>query len=308
MFDLRACARPHNVAMTTVAADTWGISGSWFLLYFAVAAVLAFFLSGFVRRALYGGAVQPGWEPTAEQIAYFSGGPRQAVLAALAGLRAEQAVASTGGTLTVTGRVTAGPSPLTWAVYQAAQRGARAGGLEKDPALKPALADLRDVLVSQGWLLTSGRRFAIATIGSLPVLAVVGLGIARIYAGIANDKSVGLIIALTLIVGLVAIVLLLGTGRQSRAGQRALAAMRARHGHLSPRSDPSLATYGATGAAMSVALFGAVALWSFDPAFATDVAALRASSGGGGSSDSGSGSSSCSGGGGCGGGGGGCGG
>jgi uncharacterized protein (TIGR04222 family) len=297
--------------MTTLAADTWGISGPRFLLYFVAAAIVAFFVSGFIRRALYSGAVQPGWEPNAEQLAYFAGGPRQAVLAALAGLRAEQAVASAGGgRLTVTGRVTAGPSPLTWAVYQAAQGGVRARGLENDPTVKPALADLRDVLVSQGWLLTGARRFAIATIGTLPILAVLAVGIARINAGIANNKSVGLLIVLTAVVGLVAVVLLLAVGEQSRAGERALTAMQLRYAHLSPRSNPALATYGATGAAMSVALFGAFALWSFDPAFATDVEMMRgASSSGSSSGDSGSGGSSCSGGGSsCGGGGGGCGG
>jgi uncharacterized protein (TIGR04222 family) len=111
-----------------LAADTWGISGPRFLLYFAVAALASFFLSGFIRRALYRGSVRAGWEPDAEQLAYFSGGARQAVLAALAGLRADQAVSSVRGLLTVTGRVSPAPSALTWAVYQAAQRGARARG------------------------------------------------------------------------------------------------------------------------------------------------------------------------------------
>src|SRR4051812_1192494 len=88
----------HNAAMTSpvLAADTWAISGPRFLLYFAVAALASFFLSGFIRRALYRGSVRPGWEPNAEQLAYFSGGARQAVLAALAGLRADQAVSSVG--------------------------------------------------------------------------------------------------------------------------------------------------------------------------------------------------------------------
>jgi uncharacterized protein (TIGR04222 family) len=298
--------------MTTIAADTWGISGPRFLLYFAAAAIAALILTALLRRVMYGGSIRPGWEPNPEQLAYFAGGPRQAVLAVLAGLRSEGSVSSLGGALTVTGRVHTAPSPLTWAVYQAAQRGVRARGLESDPTLKPALADLRGVLVSQGWLLSPARRFAIATIGSLPVLAVLGLGIARINAGIANNKPIGLLIALTAVVGLASLVLLFGVGKQRRAAQRALTAMQLRYAHLSPRSNPAMATYGAAGAAMAVALFGAFALYSFDPAFASEVSMMASGTGGGGSGGGGSsgdsGSSGCSsgsscGGGGCGGGG-----
>jgi hypothetical protein len=69
-----------------------------------------------------------------------------------------------------------------------------------------------------------------------------------------------------------------------------------------------MATYGAAGAALSVGLFGTMALWAADPAFAANVAMVQSagSGGGGGSSDGGGcggGSSSCGGGGGCGGGG-----
>ena len=294
--------------MTTIAADTWGISGPRFLLYFAVAAVAALILSALLRRVMYGGSIRDGWEPNPEQLAYFAGGPRQAVLAVLAGLRSEGSVSSLGGALTVTGRVHTAPSALTWAVYQAAQRGVRARGLESDPTLKPALADLRGVLVSPGWRLRPARRFAIATVGSLPVLAVLALGIARINAGIANNKPVGLLIALTAAVGLASLVLLFGVGKQSLAAQRALTAMQLRYAHLSPRSNPAMATYGAAGAAMAVALFGAFALYSFDPAFASDVSTMASGTGGGGSSSSGDSGGGCSsgsscGGGGCGGGG-----
>jgi uncharacterized protein (TIGR04222 family) len=293
--------------MTTIAADTWGISGPRFLLYFAAAAVAALILSALLRRVMYGGSIRDGWEPNPEQLAYFAGGPSQAVLAALAGLRAEGSVSSAGGKLALTGRIRPAPTALTWAVYQAAERGVRARGLENDRTLKPALADLRGVLVSQGWLLSPARRLAIGTIGSLPVLAVLAVGIARINAGIANNKPVGLLIALTAAVGLASLVLLFGVGTQSRAAQRRLTAMQLRYAHLSPQSNPAMATYGAAGAAMAVALFGAFALWSFDPAFASDVNAMASGTGGGGSSsgDSGSGCSSGSscGGGGCGGGG-----
>jgi len=59
----------------------------------------------------------------------------------------------------------------------------------------------------------------------------------------------------------VAFILVLGTGDESRAGNRQLEVMRSRYHHLNPGWNPSMATYGATGAALSVGLFGAGALW-----------------------------------------------
>ena len=53
------------------------------------------------------------------------------------------------------------------------------------------------VLRSNGWLLSSGRKFLISIVGTLPLIAVVVLGLARIQAGLANHKSVGILIALT---------------------------------------------------------------------------------------------------------------
>jgi hypothetical protein len=86
-----------------------------------------------------------------------------------------------------------------------------------------------------------------------------------------------------------------------------MSSVRQSYQHLSPGQSPSYATYGAAGAAMGVALYGAASLYTMDPAFAAEAEIQRISASGGtsGSSSScGSGSSSCGGGGGgCGGGG-----
>ena len=294
-----------------IAADTWGISGPLFLVYFLTAAVVAFIVSGLIRRMLSTVAVTRRWEPDAEQVAYYSGGPRQAVLAVLARLRTEGVVSSTQGNLAVTGPVPAGPSPLTWAVYQTAQRGVRGRQVDDDPAVKAALADMHAVLVANGWLLSKFRRFLIRTLGTVPVIVVLVAGFARMAAGMANDKPVIGITILTIVLGFITLLMFIVGAEQSRVAEHAVEEMRYRYSHLRPWNNPSLATYGAPAAAMSVGLFGAMALMTMDPGFANDVERVAYASGGG-SSGSGCGSGSSGGdsggGGGCGGGGGGCGG
>jgi uncharacterized protein (TIGR04222 family) len=289
--------------------DTWGILGPTFLVNYVFAALIAVVVAGMARRVLSISSIDSGWQPDGEHVAYVAGGPRQAVVAALAGLRAAGAVTSQSKHLSVTGTVAPGPSALTWAVYQAAQRGARASTLTADPYVRPVLADMHDTLVRRGWLLSASRRAAIR-MRALFVFAVVAVGVARLIAGAANDKPFGFLIITTGVIAVFGLALL-NAPRTSRAAQRRLNQMRANNNHLHPRSAPALATYGAPSAALAVGLFGAAALWAYDPAFAEDAdLAMRTTSsgdgggsGGCGSSSGDSGGSSCGGGGGCGGGG-----
>jgi hypothetical protein len=52
------------------------------------------------------------------------------------------------------------------------------------------------------------------------------------------------------------------------AAWRAVRELRETYPHLAPQHSPAMATYGARGAALSVALFGGAALWAMDPSFA----------------------------------------
>ena len=147
-----------------------------------------------------------------------------------------------------------------------------------------------------------------ALVGAVLVL----IGAARLVDGIQNDKPVGFLFPLTFFALIMAILALVRASRaQTYAAAKAMRSLRKQHTYLSPSQSPSYATYGAAGAAMGVALFGAASLYAMDPAFAADAEIQRISAGTGGSGYSGdsgsssscSGGSSCGGGGGCGGGG-----
>jgi uncharacterized membrane protein YgcG len=121
---------------------------------------------------------------------------------------------------------------------------------------------------------------------------------------------VGFLLVAIVIAVVVTLIMLTRKRRATHAADNGLRAVRKQHEYLAPHQSPSFATYGATGAAMGVALYGTAALYTMDPAFAAEaeVQRMNAAGGSGGSTDSSSsscsgGSSSCGGGGGCGGGG-----
>jgi uncharacterized protein (TIGR04222 family) len=302
--------------MLTLAApgDTWGISGPDFLKAYG-GALVVFLLAAilFRIRAIHGGTDSPN-SPAPGQIAMLESGPTRAVHVSLASLRAAGVVAvGQLRELQTTDPAPAGLSRLDHAVYDAASRRVQVSRLQADPGVRSALDDLRDSLVRAGWVLEPAQRHR-ARLGAWLVLALVGLGLIRLVAGIANDRPVGYLLLFILPTAVIGGVLL-AVPRRSAAGKRAIAQARTTHGHLAPNQSPAWATYGVTGAAMGVALFGTAALWAADPAFAAEAGMRRegkdaagGSSGcGAGSGDGGgSGGSSCSGGGS--GGGGGCGG
>jgi hypothetical protein len=127
------------------------------------------------------------------------------------------------------------------------------------------------------------------------VLPLIGLGIARLGAGIENHKPVGFLTVLIVLLGFLAAHMWGYHHQPTRAGEQVLAARREREGNWKAAAvevPPSLA----------VALFGASVLWTLEPGIASGWAPPATSSGGGFFTPGGGG------GGGCGGGGGGCGG
>jgi uncharacterized protein (TIGR04222 family) len=299
--------------------DTWGIAGPTFLTGYLVTAAALLVLATLHRRALLGGAPNALAAPMGpQQAAYLNGGPRLALYSSLAGLRAAGVIGSGGstGALVTTGPKPLGLTPLDNAVYDVAHRHTRTRDLGADPLVRSALERLRSGLEDAGWAVPDARRTSVRMWG-LAALFLVGLGVVRVLGGLANDRPVGhLLLALLAMAG-VAVYLLLRVPVPTRAGRAAVRRLRAEQAHLAPANSPALATYGAAGAAMGVALFGGAALWAMDPAFAAEAEIQRQAAGsgysgstttgcGGGSSDGGGssgGGSSCGGGGGCGGGG-----
>ncbi|MEU4222212.1 TIGR04222 domain-containing membrane protein [Actinoplanes sp. NPDC026623] len=299
--------------------DTWGITGPSFLIIYLGAVVTVAILAAIHRRILFAGNRSSHIERLGpQQIAYLNGGDRLAVYAALGGLRSAGAIA--GGsdkTLNQSGPLPADATPLDSAIYNAAGRRIRSRDITGDQWVVAALRQLREGLEAQG-LAVPPAQVKTARLWALAGAALVLLGVARLIDGIQNERPVVFLVGAVGIAVLVSISILRNTRRRAtRVADKGMTALRTRHDYLSPRQSPSYATYGASGAAMGVALFGTASLYTMDPAFAAEAEVQRThafgdagassyssgSSCGTSSSSCGGGGSSCGGGGGCGGGG-----
>lgn len=226
------------------------------------------------------------------------------------------------GTISTAGRgvVVAGQRPesrtdeLERAIHHAAGTGpvsrhsvATVGGVAS------ALHRVEQRLIGGGLLLAAERRQRIRLAGGW-VLVVAVFGVARIMAGFANNCPVGFLTVLVVLVAALGVLLVCRAPRRTRAGDAALSRLATEYHSLSPSMRPDWGHYDPAGAALAVGVFGVGALWTADPAFATELAAQRASGSfgstssgdsSGGSTSSGSscggGRSGCGGGGGCGG-------
>lgn len=295
--------------------DTWGIAGPTFLTAYLLTAAALVAFATLHRTVVLGGGRDAFTAPMGpQQAAYLNGGPRLALYSSLAGLRAAGVIGSSSvaNSLVTTGAKPLGLTQLDNAVYDAAHRKIRTRDLGADAAVRNALDGLRASLESAGFALSNAQRGSVRLWG-FAALLLVGVGFLRVVDGMRNDKPFGYLILATFAMFAVAILLIARIPMMTRAGRSAVKRLRRDQAHLAPARFPALATYGAPGAAMGVALFGAASLWAMDPAFAAEAEIQRqtAASGysgssnscGGSSSSDGGSSSSCGGGGGCGGGG-----
>jgi uncharacterized protein (TIGR04222 family) len=293
--------------------DTWGVPGPQFLwLYFGLAALVIIAVLVWRRGYTAGPSLRNARDLTATQAALINGDRRLAVYSSLAALRAAGSIESDArGYLSQVALPPTGASELDRAVYAATAGGITALGVQTHRTVRDVLDRTEAELARDGWILDETARRSVR-MGALVVFAVVAIGIARVVAGVGNDRPVTNLVLMLVPVAVVAFALL-AVPRVSRAGRRLLAKMRRDAHHLAPNQSPSWSTYGPGAAALSVGLFGVGAFWLADPAFAQAAELQRnVAQTGGGSFDSGSSSSSSdsggSGGSSCGGGGGGCGG
>lgn len=288
--------------MTTIAADTWGIPGPTFAAVYPLVLLVVAVVVFVGRRFAGAGPAGAGATLAPTQVAYLRGGSLLAVATALGQLRAA-------GVLDASARPVA-PStsadPLDTAVVQVLadarkDKNRQVAKLTRNSRVQQVLATMQDDLTRRGLLRTPGERGRMRT-WSLLLWAVVALGAARVVAGATHDKPIGIIVFETFVAAVLALV---ATGSvpsgPNPAARAAIAEAKRANSHLDPKLKPSWATYGAAGAGMSIALFGASALLLAEPAFAQTVAAqqLAVSGGGGysgysGDSASSSSSSSCS--------------
>ncbi|MFI7023374.1 TIGR04222 domain-containing membrane protein [Micromonospora sp. NPDC049900] len=303
--------------MTDPVADfhTWGIPSRTFLfLYLAAALVLVVGTLIHRRAVLSGRSSPPADQLGPQQVAYLNGGENLAVWTAIGALRGQGVIGvDKQHRLTADAALPPGATPLDRAVHHAAGQRLPARRVIATEWVSRALTELRDDLDRHGLLVTPEQRTALR-IGPLLMAVLSAVGIARIFAGVANGRPVWYLIVVVLALSVLSTLLFALVPRRTKAADAALRLLRMRNHHLAPRSNPSYATYGAAGTAMAVALYGSATIWAMDPTFAQQAELQRqaatgtsgtAACGGGstaGASDSGGG---CGGGG---GGGGGCGG
>lgn len=292
--------------INAAATDTWGIPGPTFLLYFVIALVAASAIAAVARRVIFGGPSHWAIAPLApQQVAYLNGSESRAICASITGLRSSGALGSESGAMAQTGSMQAGATPLDTAIYNAAGRRVLARDLKHDQWVKAAVGQLQQDLQRSGYATTGAQR-RLARMWALLPAAVVLLGLVRVVAGAADDKPVGTLVLLLIVAVIAAVVALVKANRKATfSTTKALRQIKTDSRHLSPQLTPSLTTYGATAAAMGVAVFGAASLYAMDPAFAAEAEIQRVGAGGplgSGGSGSSCGGGSCGGGGGCGGG------
>lgn len=307
-----------SVTLAFSGSDTWGISGPDFLrLYIGLA--VAVYLSATV--VLVWSRYRPTGTDlrdvarllTPPEVAYLRGGPKGAVLCVVASLRARHLILASGKRRLATTRAVPPNElfPLERAVHEAVRHQMRFKGLADAAKVRAELDAIDARLTGIGLLLPSAHRRWVR-VGRLAIIAVLGLGVVRLIAGIANHKPVGfLLLTVFGYAALMAVWLLVNSSLFPRTstGRQVLRHLRERYVTLSPAHRPSWGAGGAPTAAMSAALFGAAAVYAGDPAFAHRLGVATSAASGSASS---SGGTAC-GGGGCGsggggGGGGGCGG
>lgn len=247
--------------------DTWGVAGPDFLVGYIVGAV-AVFAAALILHAAARRPRGTAQQPAPLEIAYLTGGPRLAVHAALAGLRADRSVeAGPGGALTTVPGQPVPAGDLLSAVHAAAGRGMTVRTLMADQGVAGAVGRLRESLERHGWLLGPASRARQRRAGYL-MLAVATLGVARLVADSTAGSPVGVLPAAVVVVALAGVFLLLPVPPVKAPDQELLASLRRTHAHLSPAHSPAWTLYGANDAQLAVALYGTAAFRAADPVFA----------------------------------------
>ncbi|WP_161602721.1 TIGR04222 domain-containing membrane protein [Thermomonospora catenispora] len=301
------------------AGDTWGIPGPLFLAGYVLIALLLVVRALRKRRA--GSTSAPARDLSAFELAYLAGGRPRALAAALASLRAQGAVEPAGR-----GRLRATGAPGRFAdgaLDGAALAVVRSSGeiavtrLQNARQVRRLLDDMQSRLERRG-LLNGALRRARLRLPALWLLALAAVGAVRVIAGVRNERPV-LWLVLAIVATVAAAVAVASTvPRLAPAGRRALEEARREHAHLDPANRPAWSTYGASGLAVAVAVYGLTAMEGYDPRFVAEAGLHRilqsgqsgGHAGGGDGGGCGGGCGGGDGGGGCGGGGcgGGCGG
>lgn len=259
--------------------DTWGISGPTFVAIYGgilvavstLVLVIRYRLSSPGRAALAG---LRAFGPSPYEVAMLKGGDSLVLTVAACRLK-ESGCLSLGlaEELTVAGSLPPGADPVENWVYAAVQRRpTRAREVLDETAAEAVLAPIRQRLWALGLLLEPRQR-SLIRVQRLWFVAVLGLGIARLVAGVNHHRPIGFLFLL-LAVGAYSAYVISTPPIPTRAGRGLLNEL---------KGDSS--ALGAYGFAADVALSGVTALWAADAALAGALGLKRGTggfSGGGG--------------------------
>ncbi|MGH3588528.1 MAG: TIGR04222 domain-containing membrane protein, partial [Pseudonocardia sp.] len=195
------------MALAAATAETWGISGPTFLLAYLLLAVAVGIAVTRARRALAEPATASlpgGLTANPHDVAYLNGGGELAVYSALSAMHLRGTIITHRGEVQATGRLEPATDTLERAIHFTANGRVPRRRLEFHRPVQTALSTIEDRLVAGGFLLSEERRRQIRWAG-LWMLAVAGLGLLRLLAGVAEARPVGFLIVMLLLVTGVAV-------------------------------------------------------------------------------------------------------
>jgi uncharacterized protein (TIGR04222 family) len=245
-------------ALLAQVTNPLNLRGEAFLSLYVFAALLAIGLALALRwqarrspaRAKPNAVLDP------YEAAYLRESPALAVRAAIANLVSQKALqmAPGGAFARVPGSPYRSGHPLEEAIWLAAAASpAKATVLER--RVRPALDGVEASLVEKGLMPDRGAR-AMASLGTLAVAGVVVFGVIKAVVGVARERPVGFLVALTVGVAIAWAIFYARKVRRTVAGNAALDATRRRYASPSPAAHPSHADAPAPAGMMPAGVYG----------------------------------------------------
>lgn len=130
-------------------------------------------------------------------------------------------------------------------------------------------------------LLNGALRRARLRLPALWLMLLAVVGVVRVIAGVRNDRPVLWLILAVIVTVVAAVVVASTVPRLSPAGRRVLEDAGREYAHLDPANQPAWSTYGASGLALAVAVYGFATMTGYDPQFAVEAELHRAVQSGG---------------------------
>lgn len=241
----------------------WISDLAWLAGYGLVALAVALVSRRWLLAAEKVSALAADLEYKPDAIAYLSGGPERALIAALSSMRIAGTIAPHDREVRAVGELNEDASALERAIHATAAIPIRWDYLDADPTVAPELEQLRCWLEDAGLLLTGEQQRRITHTGRwMGAVMILGLGLAAVTG--TPYLIGGVVFCLVLLAGSLAPVI---DAPRTREGTARMHALRQRYGALSPQMHPDF-NYRPAYAGLAVAIFGLTALNETDPAFA----------------------------------------